>query len=127
RLEELQAEQEAELQRVSELTREEARALLLQRVEQEARQDMARIIREVEMEARETADRRARETVVTVMQRLATETVAEVVVSTVPLPSDEMKGRIIGRAGRNIRAIENATGVDLVVDDTPEAVIISSF
>ncbi|HBY96908.1 MAG: ribonuclease Y [Ardenticatenaceae bacterium] len=127
RLEEIQAEEETELQRISGLTPEEARAIILERVGQETRQDMARVIREIEMEARETADRRAREIVVTAMQRLATEAVAEVVVSTVPLPSDDMKGRIIGRAGRNIRAIENATGVDLVVDDTPEAVIISSF
>lgn len=127
KLEDAEKEHEAELQRISGLTEEAAREIILARVEQESRQDMARIIREVEMEARETADRRAREIVITSMQRLATETVAEVVVSTVPLPSDDMKGRIIGRAGRNIRAIENATGVDLVVDDTPEAVIVSSF
>jgi ribonuclease Y len=127
RIEDLEAEQETELRRIAGLSEEDARNVILQRVEQDARQDMARIIREVEMEAHETADRRAREIVVTAMQRLATDTVAEVVVSTVPLPSDDMKGRIIGRAGRNIRAIENATGVDLVVDDTPEAVIVSSF
>ncbi|HYN88303.1 MAG TPA: ribonuclease Y [Ardenticatenaceae bacterium] len=127
RLEELEAEQEAELQRISSLSPEEARAIILERIQQEARQDMARVLREVEMETRETADRRAREIIVTSMQRLASEAVADVVVSTVPLPSDDMKGRIIGRSGRNIRAIENATGVDLVVDDTPEAVIISSF
>jgi ribonuclease Y len=126
-IEELIAEQEETLQRIAELSREDARAVILEETQRDARQDMARILREVEMETRSLADRRSREILVTAMQRVGTDVVADLVVSTVELPSDEMKGRIIGRAGRNIRAIEQATGVDLVVDDTPEAVIISSF
>lgn len=120
-------EQLKELERVSELTTPEARELLLHKVEQDSRQDMARVIRQVEQQAREEGDRKAREVITLAIQRIASDQVAETTVSTVPLPSDEMKGRIIGRGGRNIRAIENATGVDLVVDDTPEAIIISSF
>lgn len=116
-----------ELERISALTQEQARELFLSRVAEEARQDAARTIRQVEDEAKETADRKAREVVSLAIQRCASDQVAEHTVSTVFLPGDEMKGRIIGRGGRNIRAIENATGVDLVVDDTPEAVIISSF
>jgi ribonuclease Y len=116
-----------ELERVSNLTREEAKELLLQNIEGEARQDMARVIREVEAEAHEEAERRAREVITLAIQRFASDQVAETTVSMVPLPGDEMKGRIIGRGGRNIRAIEKATGVDVVVDDTPEAVILSSF
>lgn len=127
RVEELITEQEQALQRIAELSRDEARGLILDETRQGARQEMARILREVEMETRDEADRRAREILVTVIQRVATNVAADLVVSTVELPNDDMKGRIIGRAGRNIRAIEQATGVDLVVDDTPEAVIISSF
>jgi ribonuclease Y len=126
-LEKLEKERLTELERVANMSQDEAKVLLLQTVEQESRQDMARVIREVEAEAREEGDRRAREIVTTAIQRIASDQVAEVVVSTVPLPSDEMKGRIIGRQGRNIRALENATGVDLVVDDTPEAVLLSCF
>ena len=126
-LENLEKERLTELERVANMSQDEAKVLLLQTVEQESRQDMARVIREVEAEAREEGDRRAREIVTTAIQRIASDQVAEVVVSTVPLPSDEMKGRIIGRQGRNIRALENATGVDLVVDDTPEAVLLSCF
>lgn len=127
RVEELVVEKERALQTIAQLSHEEARALVLERTETEARQDMARILREVEMETKAIADKRARGILISSMQRVATDVVADVVVSTVELPSDDMKGRIIGRAGRNIRAIEQATGVDLVVDDTPEAVIISSF
>jgi ribonucrease Y len=127
RIEELVTEQEEALQQIARLTREEAREFLIQQTETEARQDMARILREVEMETKANADRRARDILVTTIHRIGTDVVADMVVSTVELPSDDMKGRIIGRAGRNIRAIEQATGVDLVVDDTPEAVIISSF
>jgi ribonuclease Y len=126
-LEKLQQERVAELERVSGLSRDEAKELLLQAVEEEARQDMAQVIREVEAQAREESEQRAREIITMAIQRVAADQVAEITVSTVPLPSDEMKGRIIGRQGRNIRAIENATGVDLIVDDTPEAVILSAF
>ncbi|MGD8465405.1 MAG: ribonuclease Y [Anaerolineae bacterium] len=126
-LQQLEEERMAELQRVASMTQDEARAMLLQTVEQEARQDMARVIREVEAEAREESERRARKLVTMAIQRIASDQVSEVAVSTVPLPSDDMKGRIIGRQGRNIRALENATGVDLVVDDTPEAVLLSCF
>jgi ribonuclease Y len=109
------------------MTQEEAQKVLLERVEQNARQEMARTLREVEAEVAEEADRRAREIVTMAIERIASDHVSEFAVSSVDLPSDEMKGRIIGRQGRNIRAIEQAVGVDLVVDDTPEAIIISSF
>ncbi len=126
-LEELHAETLKELQRVSAMTQEEAKALLLAEVEREARADMVRIIRQVEEEAQVEGERRARELIADAIQRVASDHVAEVTVSVVPLASDELKGRIIGRNGRNIRAFEQAAGVDVVVDDTPEAVTISSF
>lgn len=126
-LEKLEKDRLDELQRVANMTEDEAKALLLQTVEEGARQDMARVIREVEAEAREEGERRARKIVTLAIQRIAADQTAEVSVSTVPLPSDDMKGRIIGRQGRNIRALESATGVDLVVDDTPEAVLLSCF
>ncbi len=125
-LEQSQAKQIAELQRISGLSIEDAKALLLLQVEKDTRQDAARLIREVETQAREEGERRAREIITTAIERVASDQVAETTVALVPLPNDEMKGRIIGRQGRNIRAIEIATGVDLVVDDTPEAVILSS-
>lgn len=127
KLKTMEEAQEAELQRVAQMTREEAQSVLLERVEQGARQEMARTLREVEAEVAEEADRRAREIVTMAIERIASDHVSEYAVSSVDLPSDEMKGRIIGRQGRNIRAIEQAVGVDLVVDDTPEAIIISSF
>ncbi|MBE2240202.1 MAG: ribonuclease Y [Caldilineaceae bacterium] len=117
----------AELQRVANMSTEEAQKVLLARVEEQTRQEMARKIREVEAQTAEEADRRAREIITLALERIASDHVSEFAVSTVDLPSDEMKGRIIGRQGRNIRAIEQALGVDLVVDDTPEAIIISSF
>lgn len=126
-LEALRQQQMVELERLSGLSREEAKEVLLDMVRQEVRQDMARVIREEEMVAREEAERRAREIIVTAIQRLASEQVSESVVSTVPLPSEEMKGRIIGRQGRNIRAIESLTGVNIIVDDTPEAITLSCF
>jgi len=126
-LKELRHKQIQELEKVSSMTREEARETLLQAIENGVRQDAARVIREVELETKEEADRLARKIITLAIQRYASDQVAETTVSIVPLPSDEMKGRIIGRGGRNIRALESAMGVDLVVDDTPEAVTISSF
>ncbi|KAB2867555.1 MAG: ribonuclease Y, partial [Anaerolineae bacterium] len=126
-LQKLWDERTAELERVAEMTREEARQELLAAVEKDTRQDMVRLIRQIEEEAKSEADNRARDIIALSIQRLASDQVSEIAVSVVPLPSDDMKGRIIGRAGRNIRAFEQATGVDVVVDDTPEAVTISSF
>jgi ribonuclease Y len=127
KLKTMEEEWSTELQKVAQMTQEEAQKVLLERVEQNARQEMARTLREVEAEVAEEADRRAREIVTMAIERIASDHVSEFAVSSVDLPSDEMKGRIIGRQGRNIRAIEQAVGVDLVVDDTPEAIIISSF
>jgi len=126
-MERLRQEQMATLERVAGLSREEAKQELLESVEGEARQDMAWVIRRVEAEAKEEADARARKIITIAIQRIASEQVAEITVSTVLLPSDDMKGRIIGRSGRNIRAFEKVAGVDVVVDDTPEAVTISCF
>jgi ribonuclease Y len=126
-IEELHQQQTEELQRVANLTEEEAKQVLLEQVETQTRDEMARVIREVEAKAREDADHKAREIITLAIQRVAAEQVAETTVSMVSLPNDEMKGRIIGRNGRNIRAIEQATGVDVIVDDTPEAIILSSF
>ncbi len=123
----MQAQRLAELQRISAMTQEEAKALLIAEVEKDARADMARTIRQIEEAARAEGDMRARKIIATSIQRIASEHVAEISVSVVPLPADEMKGRIIGRNGRNIRTFEQAAGVDVVVDDTPEAVTISSF
>ena len=124
---ELEKARKEELQKIASLTEEEAKQLLLDAVEEDARQDMARIMREIEDEAREKGEERARELISLAIQRVASEHVSEITISVVPLPSDDMKGRIIGRNGRNIRAFEMAAGVDVVVDDTPEAVTISSF
>jgi ribonuclease Y len=121
------AAQLKELERVSGLTRDEARVQILDGVEKELTQEVARKIRDNEQVIKEESDRRARDILVTAMQRIAAEQTAETSVSVVPIPSDEMKGRIIGREGRNIRALEHATGVDLIIDDTPEAVILSGF
>lgn len=126
-VERMQQERTEMLERIAGLSSEEAKQELLGLVEQDARQDMARVIRQVEAKAKEEADTRAREIITIAIQRMASEHVAEVTVSTVSLPSDNMKGRIIGRGGRNIRSFEKAAGVDVVVDDTPEAVTISCF
>lgn len=126
-LDDLHAEHVKELQRVSGMSLEEAKAVLLAEVERESRADMVRVIRQIEEEAQAEGERRARELIADAIQRVASDHVAEVTVSVVPLASDELKGRIIGRNGRNIRAFEQAAGVDVVVDDTPEAVTISSF
>ena len=117
----------AELERIAGLTAEEAKAQLVAEVEFEARSMAAHRLREIELEIIEEGDKRARKILATTIQRVATDYVAETTVSVVPLPSDDMKGRIIGREGRNIRALEQATGVDLIVDDTPEAVTVSGF
>jgi ribonuclease Y len=127
KVEELYNTVSAELERVSQMTQIEARDLLLQKVEQEARNDMSRIVREIEAEAQEQGERKARKLIAEAIQRVASDHVEEVTTSTVPLPNDDMKGRIIGRNGRNIRAFEKAAGVDVIVDDTPEAVTISCF
>mgnify|MGYP001310969894 CR=1 FL=1 len=127
KLETMEQEWSDELQRVASMTQEEARQVLLAEVEKKTRNELARTIREVESEVQEEADRRGREIVTLAIERVASEHVSEYAVSSVDLPSDEMKGRIIGRQGRNIRAIEQALGVDLIVDDTPEALTISSF
>ena len=126
-IESLYSERFAELQRVSQMSSDEARALLLEEVEKEARADMARIIRKYEIEAAETGMEKARELIADAIQRVASDKVAESTTSLVTLPNEEMKGRIVGRNGRNIRAFEQATGVDVIVDDTPEAVTISCF
>ncbi|MBI3158944.1 MAG: ribonuclease Y [Chloroflexi bacterium] len=116
-----------QLQHISSMTKDEARGLLLQEVEKEARSDMARIMRQIEAEAREEGEERARKLITMAIQRVASDHVSEITTSVVTLPSDEMKGRIIGRNGRNIRSFEQAAGVDVIVDDTPEAVTISCF
>jgi ribonucrease Y len=126
-LERIHEQEMIELQLISQMTCEEARQVLLAEVEKESRADMARIIRQIDAEAREEGERRARKLISTAIQRVASEHVAEVTTSFVPLPSDDMKGRIIGRNGRNIHAFEQAAGVDVIVDDTPEAITISSF
>lgn len=121
------AEHDRELERIAGLTAAEAKTELLRTVESEARRDAAIIARDIEAEARETAERQARHIVTEAIQRVASEQTAESVVSVLQLPTDEMKGRIIGREGRNIRAFESVTGVNLIIDDTPEAVLLSCF
>jgi ribonuclease Y len=125
--EELIEEQKQQLEKISGLSAGQAKELLIRAMENEARYEGARIIKKIENEAKEQADRKSKKILATAIQRYAGEYVAERTVSVVQLPSDEMKGRIIGREGRNIRALEAATGVDLIIDDTPEAVILSGF
>jgi ribonucrease Y len=127
KLEESYRQQERELQRVANMTRQEAQGILMAQVEQDLRNEVARKVREAELSARDESERRAREIVTESIQRIAADQTAEISVSVLPLPTDELKGRIIGKEGRNIRALQQATGIDLIVDDTPEAVIISGF
>ena len=116
-----------ELERVAGLTKEEAKQLLVDCMVSDARKDAAGLVRKIEAEAKQSGEQKAREIVATAIQRCASDQVSEMTVTTVPLPNDEMKGRLIGREGRNIRALENATGVELIIDDTPEVVILSGF
>ncbi|MEX1296823.1 MAG: ribonuclease Y [Candidatus Limnocylindrales bacterium] len=120
-------EQIAALERVSGLSAEEAKARLIEQVREEAEKDSVRLVRAIERQAREGAEDKARDVVITAIQRVMVDHTAEATVTTVPIPSDEMKGRIIGREGRNIRALEQATGVDLIIDDTPDSVMLSGF
>jgi len=120
-------EQKKNLEKISALTSEQAKELLLRAMENEARYEGAKLIKRIESEAKEEADKKAKRILATAIQRYAADYVAERTVTVVQLPSDEMKGRIIGREGRNIRALEAATGIDLIIDDTPEAVILSGF
>jgi ribonuclease Y len=123
----LVSEQKQQLEKISTLTAEQAKELLLRAMENEARYEGAKLIKRIENEAKEEADKKSKKILATAIQRYAADYVAERTVSVVQLPSDEMKGRIIGREGRNIRALEAATGIDLIIDDTPEAVILSGF
>jgi ribonuclease Y len=126
-VEKLYEDEIKKLQEIAQMSQEDARKILLDDVEKEARGDMARIIRQIETEAREEGEKRARKLIADAIQRVASEHVSEVTSSVVILPNEEMKGRIVGRNGRNIRAFEQAAGVDVIVDDTPEAVTISCF
>ncbi len=123
----LQEEASKQLQRLSGLSRQEAREILLARIKEEVQSDAASLIRRIETEAREKADKEAKHIIAQAIQRTASEYVGEATVTTVALPNDEMKGRIIGREGRNIRCLEAATGIDVIIDDTPEAVVLSGF
>lgn len=116
-----------ELERVSEMTSEEAKSLLLKNLENEVKMEVAKLINKIEDEAKRTADKKAKEIIISAIQRNFSDVTSENTVTTVPIPSDEMKGRIIGREGRNIRTLENLTGVDIIIDDTPEVVVISGF
>ncbi len=120
-------QQRQELEKISRLSTDEARQLLLQQLDREMERETARIIRDAEERAKEEADRKARDVITLAVQRCAVDQATETTVSVVPLPGDDMKGRIIGREGRNIRAFETLTGVDLIIDDTPEAVVLSGF
>ena len=126
-LEELKAKQLTELERIAGLDREAAKQLVIDRVQKEAFHDAAAQVREIETQAKEEGEKKARNIIAMAIQKCAADHVAETTVSVINLPNDDMKGRIIGREGRNIRALETATGVDLIIDDTPEAVIVSAF
>ena len=125
--EELHQKQSAELERIAAMTQDEAKQIIIERVQREAYHDAAAQVRDIEARAKEEAEKKARNIIALAIQRCAADHVAESTVSVIALPNDDMKGRIIGREGRNIRALETATGVDLIIDDTPEAVIVSAF
>ena len=127
KVKELEQQRVQELERISGLTSEQAKEYLLKTVEEDVKHDTAKMIKEMEAQAKEEADKKAKECVVTAIQRCAADHVAETTISVVQLPNDEMKGRIIGREGRNIRTLETLTGVELIIDDTPEAVVLSGF
>ncbi|MBQ2986230.1 MAG: ribonuclease Y [Tyzzerella sp.] len=127
KVEELSKQRVQELERISGLTSEQAKDYLLKTVEEDVKHDTARLIKELETQAKEEANKKAKEYVVNAIQKCAADHVAETTISVVQLPSDEMKGRIIGREGRNIRTLETMTGVELIIDDTPEAVVLSGF
>ena len=127
RSEELAKKQTEELERISGLTVEDAKEYLLRNIENEVKHEAAALIKEIESNAKQEADRKAKDILATAIQKCAADHVSEATVSVVPLPNDEMKGRIIGREGRNIRTLETLTGIDLIIDDTPEAVILSGF
>jgi ribonuclease Y len=127
RYNELISEQQQQLEKISGLTSDQAKELLIKAMENEARYESAKLIKRIEGEAKEEAEKKSKKIIATAIQRYSSEFIAERAVSVVPLPNDEMKGRIIGREGRNIRALEAATGIDLIIDDTPEAVILSGF
>jgi ribonuclease Y len=126
-LEEATKQQLRELERIGNMTRQEAQGVLMSQLEQELRNESARRVREAELAARDDSEKRARAIVTEAIQRIAADQTAETSVSVLPLPNEEIKGRIIGREGRNIRALQQATGIDLIIDDTPEAVVISGF
>ena len=126
-LEELKSRQITELERIAAMTRDEAKDIIVSKVQKEAYHDAAAMVRDIEAQAREEGEKKARNIVALAIQKCAADHVAESTVSVINLPNDDMKGRIIGREGRNIRALETATGVDLIIDDTPEAVIVSAF
>jgi len=126
-VESIREEEARQLQQISGMSKEQASELLLKKTEDEVRHDMAKLVRSIEEEARHEGDRRAKDILSTCIQRTAASHVAESTVSVVQLPSDDMKGRIIGREGRNVRTLENLTGIDFIIDDTPEAVVLSGF
>ena len=126
-LDELKDKQITELERIAAMTRDEAKQIIVDKVQKEAYHDAAAMVRDIETQAKEEGEKKARNIVALAIQKCAADHVAETTVSVINLPNDDMKGRIIGREGRNIRALETATGVDLIIDDTPEAVIVSAF
>ena len=127
KVESLHEQRVQELERISGLTSEQAKDYLLKTVEEEVKHETAKLIKENEARVKEESEKRAKDIIVNAIQKCSTDHVSETTISVVNLPNDEMKGRIIGREGRNIRTIETLTGVDLIIDDTPEAVILSSF